>query len=420
MMRALSSSWRGTATLTMAMLLVAMTATSAFAGKPTVAILGLEVIDASGNIDQTSTTVAHDLTEGLRSRAKVPSGPYQLQPGSDKELIDEKLLKNCDTEGLLCMTDIGKDLGADYLIYGRLEKKPEGYVVTINLLNVGKKKFEKAKTPLVISYNQKDSTAIAANARKAYNDLTGVSDLGTLVVRTNAGVDRGSVLLDDAQRGTLSSGSATIKDLAEGRYRLVVEADGWQRSKETTVTIRSGETTTMPITLVEKLGTGPERPTGPLIIGKTGSVSDDGGKGWHKVAWISGIATGGLGLAYAFTWNRLRTTGKKTGPDADFLEYGANCSIPVDANNRPVGPISGPGYCKSGSTYQNLTYITGIGMGIGLGFTAFAIIKSFTSKDERPPAGTDTIGRRTRPRRNLSVTPVLSPDGGGATVQFDW
>src|SRR4051812_36690842 len=124
MTRALSSSW-------LALVLVALMATTALANKPTVAVLGLEVIDPSGNIDQTSTTVAHDLTEGLRSRAKVPSGPYQLQPGSDKELIDEKLIKNCDTEALACMVAIGKDLGAEYLMYGRLEKKPDGYVVTI-------------------------------------------------------------------------------------------------------------------------------------------------------------------------------------------------------------------------------------------------------------------------------------------------
>ena len=50
------------------------------------------------------------------------------------------------------MSQIGKDLGADFLVYGRLEKKPDGYAVTINLLNVNKKKFEKAKSPLTIPH----------------------------------------------------------------------------------------------------------------------------------------------------------------------------------------------------------------------------------------------------------------------------
>src|SRR5690349_4640864 len=85
--------------------LVALTGSTALAGKPTVAILGLEVVDPSGNIDAQSTQVAKEITEGLRNRAKAGSGPYQLVVGGDKELIDEKLIHNCDTEAIPCMAE---------------------------------------------------------------------------------------------------------------------------------------------------------------------------------------------------------------------------------------------------------------------------------------------------------------------------
>jgi hypothetical protein len=43
------------------------------------------------------------------------------------------------------------------------------------------------------------------------------------------------------------------------------------------------------------------------------------------------------------------------------------------------------------------------------------------SKDntEQAPTGNAT-GRRVKTRRNLIVTPVVSPDGTGATLRFDW
>lgn len=398
----------------LALVMVALGASSALAGKPTVAVLGLEVIDTSGgSIDQASTTVAHDLTEELRKRAKLPTGPYQLQSGAEKELIDEKLIKNCDNEAIPCMADIGKDLGADLLIYGRVEKRPDGYSVTINLLNVAKKKFERARSPFVIKSTEKDAQSIAAAAKRVYNDLTGQTEMGTLVVRTNA--DRGVVFIDRQQKATLSSGTATITQLPEGRYTLEVEADGFRRSTETTVTIRSGETTTTPVQLTEAGGgTGPVIGGGGEVIGKTGSVSDGGGNGgWKKLAIVGGVATVGFGVGFGISWSALRKTG------GSFPSYGDYCT---DNGSGGFTPTHGASQsdCDHGSRNKNLTYVTGIGLGIAGGFTLFALYKAYISKDERPPVGSTTVGRRSRPKKTLVVTPVVSADGGGATLQLDW
>src|SRR5713101_7026921 len=79
--------------------------------KPSIAVLGLEVTDVSGGAPTpVDTQVAKELTEGLRERAKAGTGQYTLQPGSEKELIDEKLLKNCDSEAMDCMSSIANDL----------------------------------------------------------------------------------------------------------------------------------------------------------------------------------------------------------------------------------------------------------------------------------------------------------------------
>src|SRR4051812_13481909 len=107
--------------LTCLVLVLALT-TSAAVAKPQIAVLGLEVIDPSGTPTAQDTQVAKDLTDGLRGRAKANTGQYQLAPGSDKELIDEKLLNNCDDEKPACMSAIGTQLTAAVLMYGRLQK----------------------------------------------------------------------------------------------------------------------------------------------------------------------------------------------------------------------------------------------------------------------------------------------------------
>jgi hypothetical protein len=419
MTRALSSSWRlptWVSTLLSALLLLALASSTALAGKPTVAILGLEVVDPSGNIDQTTTAVAHDLTEGLRSRAKAGAGPYQLASGSDKELIDEKLIHNCDTEALPCMSEIGKNLGADYLIYGRLEKRPDGYAVTINLLNVGKKKLEKAKSPLMIA--QKDTAAVASAARKAYNDLTGTSELGTLVVSANA--LRGTVLLDDEAKGNLNSGTATLTGLKEGRYRLAIEADGYARSPEVVVTIRSGETTTQPVTLVEGVKGGPV--SGP-VISRTGTTSESQSNIWKPVFFVSLAATAGLAGYSAFAFYKQGKTQDDLNklPDGMKPAGGSAKFGPDDCNsNEPGVKDFLKDACKWHKQHKYTAYAA-VGVGVivvGSGILAF--VRGSSERSAPVASVPSTTGSRARKKRQFSVTPVVAADGGGATFQIDW
>src|SRR5574338_762699 len=119
----------------LALLLVGLGGSAAFAGKPSIAVLGLEVIDQNGTPTAADTQAAKELSDGLRARAKAGTGPYQLAPGSDKELIDQKLLNNCDSEAAACMSAIGNQLGADVLMYGHLKKDGKQYVVSLKVLD---------------------------------------------------------------------------------------------------------------------------------------------------------------------------------------------------------------------------------------------------------------------------------------------
>src|SRR5215212_6991655 len=105
MTRVLSSAW-------MLVLLLGLGGRAWAGGKPAIAILGLEVNDNGNGIDPETTKAAKEVTAALRDRAKAGTGPYALVANGDKELIDEKLLNNCDTEAASCMATIGNELGA--------------------------------------------------------------------------------------------------------------------------------------------------------------------------------------------------------------------------------------------------------------------------------------------------------------------
>ena len=87
----------------------------------------------------------------------------------------------------------------------------------------------------------------------------------------------------------------------------------------------------------------------------------------------------------------------------------------------PVMGLSMEGRTKLEKRGDKWQYIT-IGAGVTVGFAAvFAAIGAWqgyfsTDKVEEKQAG--VVGKRKR--REFTVTPVVSPDGGGATLRFDW
>lgn len=243
--------------------------------KPKIAVLGLEAAPSkdTGSVDPSTTDVARSVTQELRNRARGGAGGFAIAPNSDKELTDEKILNNCDSERADCMAIIAAGLTANYLLYGKVEKKGDSYRVSLKLLDVAQRHAEQASGDL------QDTKSVGTLAKKLYGKL--VNNTTELVVTANA--ESGKVIVDEELKGRLSKGTAKITGLSEGRHTLAIEATGYERF-ESKVVIERGEPTSFTATLVEK-----------------GEVPEGGSwTGWRTMFYTSLIVAGVSGLAQGY------------------------------------------------------------------------------------------------------------------------
>jgi hypothetical protein len=403
----------------LALVLVGTAASSAIAGpRKAIAVLGLEVVDPSGTPTAQDTQFGKDLTDALRGRANAGTGQYQLAPGSDKELIDQKLLNNCDTEAAACMSAIGNQLGADFLMYGTIKKdgSNKAYQVTLKFLDVGRKQMLKT-TVDPVPLNETTGAALQGWAKKLYAKLTGEASGGTLVVRSNA--ERGTILINGEEKGSITSSSGTVS-LPEGKYKVVVESDGYRRW-EKDVTITNGQTANLSAELEKgegggggEIGPGPGPGPGPGG-GPEGGVSR-GSSTW-KVMFVGAVLAAGGGVGVAFY-------GKSKIDDAT-TELCRGGGYP---NNPSCVPATGPMLDQAGVDHWN-SYgdsgrtINAIGIGaavVGGGFAVIAFYKGFIAKTPSSTSSEHASRGHRVHRDRFVLTPVVSKDGGGATLRLDW
>lgn len=379
------------AVVVLAMLVLALGARTASA-KPKIAVLGIEV---TGAIDQASTGAAHDLTEGLRSKAKQGNGPFQLAPNSDRELIDEKVLKNCDSEGPLCMSDIGRDINTDVLIYGQLAKSGDGYSAKLFVLDVRRRSREKELTVRIPGSASSD--AVRAIAKKAYTDLVGggappAAEPGTLTIEAN--VDSGTVFVDDEQKETLQNGKATLQ-LPEGRYSVAVESPG-RRRKAIEVTITGGESTTETFQLASRGGG--QRPTywKPLFGASVGLAIVMAGVSWFELNQArdgilsvsdSAQTRSGGALTQDACWDDF------VGDNVDKAKFEDTC-----------------GKYRLHKIAYGGAILFGV-VALGTGYMAFI---------HKPAESTPKTSSRKSLRDRIAITPLISPETQGAVLDLTW
>jgi hypothetical protein len=406
----------------------------AFAGKPSIAILGLEVIDDGASMDAKATQFAEQLSEALRQRAKTGTGPYTLAPGSDKNLIEMKLLSNCENEANNCMAAIGAELAADRLLFGKVEKRGNGYQVSLKLLNVGTKTIEKSTTEIV-PFAEASGTALTGWGKKLYAKISGVSNQGTLVIKAN--VDRGTVYLDGEVKGNLVGGTARIAGLDAGDYKLTVEAECYLRH-EGKVSVDGGKDTTENVDLEKNAlgscggggGGGGDGGGGGPGDGGGGGVGPGGGGGDGGGGIGGGITTGHVsnddrpgGGARALFWTStaIAAVGAGTWAYGYFGLIKPNEGSESDRDDTTKCHDSTPSgsddpNCKDGLTGKRLTQI-GIPLTfVAAGAAAFFYYKGYVSS-RRSGNAERPLARR---KRNVIIAPTVSAKEVGGVLHIEF
>jgi hypothetical protein len=406
----------------LAMVVVGTTGTALAGPKPTIAILGLEVKDDGGGIDEKSVKVARALSEGLRNQAKKASGPYTIAAGStDKEQVDMELLIGCDDEGAGgrdCMAKIGSELTADYLLYGGVTKSRSGYQVSLTLLSVSSKTKIRAVNENIPG-KETGPTDLERWGKSMYLRVTGGSAGGTLVVESN--VEGATVLLDSQPKGRIAKGRAELRDVPEGRYKVSVQAEGYD-PEEMVVNVDAGGEVSATLTMRKKSGGGDDG--GGVGPGGDGG-GDGGGSGGGEIGPGPDLGGGGGGKLIEGTVSEDSRTGWKVmagvglagliGGEAMAFVYWQKYS---DREDQPDCGVGTP----CGDEGKKEARMTNIGHGVAAVSGAVFLVgvyKGFLSSGGKRTESSAVIGRQ-RSTRQVSVSPTLAPGGGGATVRIDF
>jgi hypothetical protein len=298
-----------------------------------------------------------------------------------------------------------------------------GYQVSLWLLDIAKKQVIRSKTDDV---KELGPTDLERKGKELYTSIAGVADKGTLIVTAN--VDSGQVFIDDQFKSNLVKGQAKIVGIHAQRYRLGVESQGFQRY-DGPVTVSAGQTTTETVTL-EKIsgGNGDISPPGECPpgferrdgtckkLGETeGTVSKRPGGMWRKLAWagaIVAVASGGVWAVSYVAANQVK-------PDADPDQcafFSAKDGALARSNDQP---LMGEALEKLDRACfrRGFQYIAipMTALGAGVAITGFVLGYVKTGNVE----GNGSAGRRVK-KSPITLTPVVGPDGGGATVRIDW
>ena len=361
------------------------------------AILGIEAVDEGDVASQEKTaSVAKSFTDALRARAALlQSKGYSIPPNSNRELTEVKILSNCLDESVGCMTAVGKELGADKVLYGKLDKGKGNYTLTIKLLNVTSKSIEKTKSVTISAADSTNDAVVRERANTIFSDATGQEiTTGTLVVKAN--VESGSVLVGGERKGELVGGVAKIDDLPEGSILVAVQADGY-KPVEQEVTIVSGKEAHADLTL---------EAAGPVIEEPSGETPKPSTNTWKIVGWsAAGLAAGGAAFAIYSglkVWD-LEDQASQNVDDRDLT--GEACSSDKLSFNKKV--------CDDGDKWATRTTIAWVATGIVGGAGVLVLI----FKGYADGGSSETSAQA--PKR-YAIDPYFGPGGAGlnATIRF--
>jgi hypothetical protein len=393
--------------------------------KQKLAVLGVEAEDANDSTTDTTANLARWLTQGMRARAGKTS-KYEVPASANKDLAEMKLLSDCLDEKPECMAQMGKDLGVERMIFGKLSKTKQGWNVSLKLVNIQTRSVDGKTWEKQFAAGDATEDGMKKIATAAFADLTGTVAAGSIEVQAN--VDAGTVFVDGSPKGMVSGRAASIPDLADGSYTVAIESEGHKRW-EKNVTVRAGEPTLVVAELEASSvggddvgGAGDEPPGGS----DQGSHSRPGGVS-RGLFWTSLVVTAGGVAAFTVTGLKVRdyedqkrdailATGLSAGPDMDACA--AAGTTPAYASVKSA--------CDDGKRMATVTNVL-------IGVTAVAAVAAgffyYTGYVAADKASRDQAAARSNKKKrslratrpgSITVTPQVYTSGAGlgAVITF--
>lgn len=435
------------------LLLVLFTGIGIASAKPKVAVLGLESLDKTNA--KASVDAAKAITEGLRAAANA-GGPYEVAPNSQREFLDEKIINQCESEQRECLLKIAGNFGATALVYGKIQlaDNKKNFQVSVSILD-GKGPGKPAVTTLPVSSSSAD---LQAAGRRIYNELVG--NTGTIMVRVKT--SRGQVFINGELNGQLVDGEHRATSLPDGEYKVRIQADGFKRWDDT-VRVKAGQITNVepnlqaeaiakpPVVEEDDKGSRPVKGDGdPYKLETRENTISKGGSGrtvWKAVA-IGGaaIAVGsgvfmylenekikdaqgalseiklrndaydGLGVRKISTFSLSPSCGRT---DAMVTVPTAGPTDENKAADAAAKSDAESAYVKGCNAAKNTSY-AGIGIGVGAAVAILGAYMGFIRGEEATESSTQTSSTKRPRKQRFAVTPIVSPDGGGATFRIDF
>jgi hypothetical protein len=399
--------------------------------KQKIAILGVEADDGSDYTADQTANLARWITQGLRARAGKLSARFDVPANANKDLAEMKLVSDCLDEKLECMVQMGKDLGVERVIYGKLSKNKSGWTLTLHHLNVSAKSFDGRPYERVIVTGEATEEGVKKIASVAFGELTGATITGS--IQLSANVEGATIFVDGAARGSVSGGSVSLGDLSEGPHTVALEAPGHRRWEQT-VSVRGGEPTVVVAQLESDAVGGPPGDDGQPDVGP----EDDGVErpgGTYRVLFWTSLVTTGVGVA-GFTVTGLKVRDYEDEKiSAILIDDSFSASAGEDACKKADEPGSGAPQqlhdaCDGGKKYATYTNVL-IGVSaVAAAATAFFYYKGYIASDNGRATANDRSakakgGKKSRKRvpapSGIVVTPQVygtSGAGLGATITF--
>ncbi|HET6610962.1 MAG TPA: PEGA domain-containing protein [Kofleriaceae bacterium] len=374
----------GLAFVAFASLSLALPSVSVAQEKPKVAVLGIQVVPGKGGVDKRAIALGKALTRGLRDSAASGHGPYTLAPNAEKDLLSLKLLSGCGSEARGCMAAIGKNLGAQRLLYGKLTNKDKSYQISLMLLDVTTERMERTVKE-EIPEGEATKDGMTALAGDLYARLTGGPQAGTLTVSAN--VDSGTVFVDGQAQTSLAGGMAKITGLAAGPHTITVEAPGYA-PYDHEITVVTGEAASLEATLVPV-----EAPAA------------DGTSGYKIAFWSSLVVTGAAGAGWAITAVKV-----------SHAEQDVQDAMVGSCDDSPV-PSQIEDACNSGNSASTWSYVFGTATVVAGLATSYFLYKAFIDKDDD---GVERSAHDGDGEPAVTVAPAFGPNfvGGGLAIEF--